>query len=48
MGYILAFMAGGFIGVWTMCAMMTAKEADEREERWFDDERRSNCTAEKS
>ena len=42
MGYILAFMAGGLIGVWTMCAMWTAKEADEMEERWHDDERRSN------
>lgn len=42
MTYVLTFLAGcmtgGLIGIWTMCAMMTAKEADDREERWFDDE----------
>ena len=42
MGYIFAFMAGGLIGVWTMCAMMTAKEADDREEAWFQSWRRSS------
>ena len=40
MGYILAFFAGGAIGgilgVFTMCAMVAAGEADDREERWFD------------
>ena len=42
MSHVMAFLAGcmvgGLIGVFVMCAMMTAKEADEREERWFDDE----------
>ena len=36
MGYILAFIIGGtiggIIGVFTMCAMVAAGEADEREE----------------
>ncbi len=32
MGYILAFMIGGTIGVWTMCAMVQAGRADDREE----------------
>lgn len=37
MTYVLTFLAGGFIGgmvgVFTMCGMIAAKEADEREER---------------
>lgn len=45
MSYVLTFLAGGFlggmVGIFTMCAMVAAKEADEREER-FDDERRSD------
>lgn len=36
MSYILVFMAGAFIGVCIMCAMVAAGEADDREERWFD------------
>lgn len=36
MSYILIFMAGTFIGVGIMCAMVAAGEADDREERWFD------------
>lgn len=35
MSYILIFMAGTFIGVCIMCAMVSAGEADDREERWF-------------
>lgn len=42
MGYILAFIIGGtiggIIGVFTMCAMVAAGEADDREERWFDEQ----------
>ena len=45
MTYVLTFFAGcmlgGIFGVFTMCAMVAAGQADEREERWFDDERRS-------
>ncbi len=37
MGYILAFMAGGMIGVFIMCACVAAGQADDREERWFDE-----------
>lgn len=40
MSHVMAFlaggMAGGLIGVFIMCAMMQAKLADEREERWFE------------
>ena len=36
MSYILVFMAGTFVGVCIMCAMVSAGEADDREERWFD------------
>lgn len=32
MGYILTFIAGGLIGVWTMCAMVQAGQADDRED----------------
>jgi hypothetical protein len=39
MTYVLTFLAGGFIGgmvgIFTMCAMIAAGEADDREERWF-------------
>lgn len=46
MGYILAFFAGGAIGgilgVFTMCAMVSAGQADDREEAWFDDEFKKN------
>ena len=45
MSYMLTFIAGGFIGgmvgVFTMCGMIAAKEADEREE-WFDDNQTNN------
>ena len=37
MSYILVFMAGSFVGVCIMCAMVAAGEADDREERWFDE-----------
>lgn len=41
MTYVLTFLAGcflgGMVGVFTMRGMMTAKEADEREERWHDE-----------
>jgi len=33
MGYIIIFMIGAFVGVWIMCAMIAAHDADEREER---------------
>ena len=40
MSHVMAFLAGGMvgglIGVFIMCAMMQAKLADEREERWFE------------
>lgn len=40
MTYVLTFLAGGFIGgmvgIFTMCAMVAAGQADDREERWFD------------
>lgn len=32
MSYILVFMAGSFVGVCIMCAMVSAGQADEREE----------------
>ena len=32
MSYILVFMAGSFVGVCIMCAMVSAGEADDREE----------------
>lgn len=32
MGYILTFIAGGLIGAWTMCAMVQAGQADDRED----------------
>lgn len=35
MSYILVFMAGGLFGVFVMCACISAGEADDREERWF-------------
>ena len=45
MTYVLTFLAGGFIGgmvgIFTMCMMIQAGQADDREER-FDDERRSD------
>lgn len=34
--YLLTFFAGTIFGVFTMCAMVSAGEADDREERWFD------------
>lgn len=41
MTYVLTFLAGGFIGgmvgIFTMCAMIAAGQADDREERWFDE-----------
>lgn len=33
---ILFFMLGALIGAFTMCAMIAAGEADDREERYFD------------
>ena len=45
MSYLMTFLAGGILGgifgVFTMCAMVSAGQADDREERWFDDEQRS-------
>ena len=42
MTYVLTFLAGcmigGLIGVFMMCMMIQAGQADDREERWFDDE----------
>lgn len=44
--YVITFlggaMLGGMVGVFTMCGMIAAKEADEREERWHDDEYRGD------
>lgn len=34
--FIFGMMLGGLLGAWTMCAMVSAGEADDREERWFD------------
>lgn len=46
MSYLMTFLAGGIpggiFGVFTMCAMVSAGRADDREETWFDDERRSD------
>lgn len=46
MTYVLTFLAGGIMGgifgVFTLCMIIQAGQADEREEAWFDDERRSN------
>lgn len=40
MTYVLTFLAGcmigGIFGVFTLCMMIQAGEADDREERWFD------------
>lgn len=33
---IIFFMLGALIGAFTMCAMVAAGEADDREERYFD------------
>ena len=32
MSYFLIFIAGGMIGVWTMCALIQAGQADDRED----------------
>lgn len=41
MSYVLTFLTGGIMGgifgVYTMCMMIQAGQADDREE-WFDDE----------
>ena len=37
--FLAGFMMGGIFGIFTMCMMIQAGQADEREERWFDDER---------
>ena len=46
MSYVLIFlggaMLGGIFGVFTLCMMIQAGQADDREERCFDDERRSD------
>ena len=34
---IIFFMLGALIGAFTMCAMVAAGEADDREERYFED-----------
>ena len=43
MSYVLTFIAGGFIGgmvgIFTMCAMIAAGQADDRE-AWFDERSR--------
>lgn len=40
MSYLMTFLAGGIMGgifgVFTMCMMIQAGQADDREERWFD------------
>ena len=45
MSYVLMFLAGGMLGgfivLMTMCMMIQAGQADDREEAWFDDEQRS-------
>lgn len=42
MTYVLTFLAGGIMGgifgVFTLCMIIQAGQADEREERWHDDE----------
>lgn len=47
MTYVLTFLAGGFlggmVGVFTMCGMIAAKEADEREEMMRDADRTDRC-----
>lgn len=41
--YVITFlggaMLGGIFGVFTLCMMIQAGQADDREEAWFDDER---------
>ena len=37
MSYILVFMAGAFVGVCIMCAMVSAGEADDREEEMLEE-----------
>lgn len=43
MFYVITFlggaMLGGIFGVFTLCMMIQAGQADDREEAWFDDER---------
>ena len=43
--YVITFlggaMLGGIFGIFTMCMMIQAGQADDREEAWFDDEQRS-------
>ena len=36
MTVIIAFIVGVLFGVWIMCAMVAAGDADDREERYFD------------
>ena len=47
MSHVMAFLAGcmvgGLIGVFVMCAMVAAGQADEREEAWFDEDRADRC-----
>lgn len=33
--FILGVFLGGLLGVFTMCAMISAGDADDREERYF-------------
>lgn len=35
-GTMLGSLLGGLFGVFVMCACISAGEADDREERWFD------------
>lgn len=46
MSYLIAFLVGGILGdifgVLTMCAMVSAGQADDREEAWFDDQSEKN------
>ena len=46
MTYVLTFLAGcmigGIFGVFTMCMMIQAGQADDREE-WFDEDRSDRC-----
>ena len=44
--YVITFlggaMLGGIFGVFTMCMMTAAGQADDREEKWFDDQSKKN------
>ena len=46
MSYLMTFLAGGIMGgifgVFTMCMMIQAGQADDREEWWLDDQFKKN------